>query len=292
MFSKTTIIKYTKDYLEQIEQLAKKINLSDAILVGAGAGLSTSAGFTYSGRRFEENFPDFIEKYGFQDMYSAGFYPYKTLEEYWAYWSRYIYCNRYIDPPFSTYRDLLGLVKEKDYFVITTNVDHCFQKAGFDKKRLFYTQGDYGLFQCSEPCCNETFDNKDIVYQMIAQQKDMRVPSALLPICPHCGKPLTMNLRSDNKFVEDEGWHLAAERYASFLRTRKNLRILFLEIGVGYNTPGIIKYPFWQMTYQNQKAVYACVNNGEAWAPKEIAERSICINKDNREVLRQVANEK
>ncbi|HIS68255.1 MAG TPA: Sir2 silent information regulator family NAD-dependent deacetylase [Candidatus Gallacutalibacter stercoravium] len=292
MFLKRPTIPSTESCSEQIYKLKRALNEAQAVIIGAGAGLSTSAGFIYDGDRFAQYFSDFEKKYGFHDMYSGGFYPYPTPEEHWAYWSRYIYCNRYIDPPFSTYRDLLGLVKEKDYFVITTNVDHCFQKAGFDKKRLFYTQGDYGLFQCSEPCCNETFDNKDIVYQMIAQQKDMRVPSALLPICPHCGKPLTMNLRSDNKFVEDEGWHLAAERYASFLRTRKNLRILFLEIGVGYNTPGIIKYPFWQMTYQNQKAVYACVNNGEAWAPKEIAERSICINKDNREVLRQVANEK
>lgn len=217
---------------------------------------------------------------GFHDMYSGGFYPYQTLEEHWAYWSRYIFFNRYVDSPKSTYSDLLKLVNDKDYFVITTNVDHCFQKAGFPKKRLFYTQGDYGLFQCTGPCCNETFDNETVIRHMLAEQKDMRIPTELLPVCPHCGKPLTMNLRSDNKFVEDEGWHKAAERYENFLRTRNSQRILFLELGIGYNTPVIIKYPFWQMTAKNPNAVYACINKGEAACPDEILKQSICINSD------------
>ena len=221
-------------------------------------------------------------------MYSGGFYPYPAPEEHWAYWSRYIYINRYMDAPKPVYDRLFQLVKEKDYFVLTTNVDHCFQKAGFDKKRLFYTQGDYGLFQCSEPCCQETFENEDMVRKMIERQQDMRIPAELLPVCPHCGKPLTMNLRSDSKFVEDEGWHLAAERYNNFVRTRKDLRILFFELGVGYNTPGIIKYPFWQMTAENPKAAYACINFGEAVCPKEIEEQSICIDGDIGEVLRQI----
>lgn len=219
-----------------------QIEAADAVVIGAGARLSTSAGFVYTGERFRGYFSDFEEKYGFHDMYSGGFYPYKTPEEHWAYWSRYIFYNRYVDPPKSVYADLLRIIKDKDYFVVTTNVDHCFQKAGFDKKRLFYTQGDYGLFQCSEPCCQETFENKDMIQKMITEQKDMRVPAGLLPVCPHCGKPLTMNLRSDDSFVEDEGWHRAAERYEIFLRTRQNQEILFLELGVGYNTPGIIKY--------------------------------------------------
>jgi NAD-dependent SIR2 family protein deacetylase len=218
-------------------------------------------------------------------MYSGGFYPYNTLEEHWAYWSRYIYLNRYKDAPKPVYNDLFELVKDKDYFVITTNVDHCFQKVGFDKKRLFYTQGDYGLFQCSEPCCNETFDNEKLVRQMVEQQKDMRVPTELLPTCPHCGKPMTMNLRSDDKFVEDEGWHQAAERYSNFLRVRENQHILFLELGVGYNTPVIIKYPFWKMTAKNPKAVYSCINYGEAFCPTEIEQQAICINGDIGEVI-------
>lgn len=219
-------------------------------------------------------------------MYSGGFYPYPTPEEHWAYWSRYIYYNRYVDIPGEAYYDLLELVRGKDYFVITTNVDHCFQKTGFDKERLFYTQGDYGLLQCSEPCCNETFENEDMIRKMLAGQKNMRVPTELLPVCPHCGKPLTMNLRSDDSFVEDTGWHSAAERYESFLRTRSGKRILFLELGVGFNTPVIIKYPFWKMTAQNIRATYACVNFGEAIAPGEIKEQSICINADIAAVLK------
>lgn len=273
---------------EQIERLKNGLAQADAVLVGAGAGLSASAGFVYTGERFERYFSDFEAKYGFHDMYSGGFYPYSTLEEHWAYWSRYIYCNRYVDLPKPTYADLLKIVKDKDYFVITTNVDHCFQKAGFDKKRLFYTQGDYGLFQCSEPCCNEIFENEALIGQMVAEQENMKVPTELLPICPHCGKPLTMNLRSDDRFVEDEGWHKAAQRYDDFLKTRNGQQVLFLELGVGYNTPGIVKFSFWKMTAENPKAVYACINLEDAGAPEKIADRSICINEDIGEVLEQL----
>lgn len=280
MFSRIQTTKSTENISDNIEKLKEKIRTADAVVIGAGAGLSTSAGFTYSGERFEKYFSDFRQKYGFEDMYSGGFYPYQTLEEYWAYWSRYIFVNRYQDAPKPIYEELLKLVADKDYFVITTNVDHCFQKAGFDKKRLFYTQGDYGLFQCSEPCCRETFDNEAIVLEMLNWQKDMKIPTELLPVCPHCGKPLTMNLRSDDKFVEDEGWHRAAERYENFLRTRAGGKILFLELGVGYNTPVIIKYPFWQMTAKNPNATYACVNNGQATCPLEIRHKSICIDDD------------
>ena len=267
-------------------RLRSALEHADAVVIGAGAGLSTSAGFIYAGERFEQYFSDFEEKYGFHDMYSGGFYPFATPEEHWAYWSRYIWINRYMDAPKPVYEDLLALVRDKDYFVITTNVDHCFQKAGFDKKRLFYTQGDYGLFQCSEPCCQETFENEEIVRSMMEQQKSMRIPTELLPICPHCGKPLTMNLRSDNKFVEDEGWHRAAERHENFLRTRAGQSILFLELGVGYNTPAIIKFQFWQMTAKNPKAVYACINQGQAACPQEIEKQAICINADIGQVLR------
>lgn len=197
-----------------------------------------------------------------------------------AYWSRYIWVNRYLDPPKPVYDDLLSLVEDKNCFVLTTNVDHCFQKAGFDKKRLFYTQGDYGLLQCSEPCCQETWDNESLIRQMMEQQRDMKIPTELIPRCPHCGRPLTMNLRSDDKFVQDEGWYAAAERYSDFLRRHAAGRVLFLELGVGYNTPGIIKYPFWQMTAKNPEAIYACINMGQAVCPDEIKGRSICINGD------------
>ena len=280
MFSRIWTKPSTKNYSKPMERLKAALQDCDAVVIGAGSGLSTAAGFTYTGERFEQHFSDFAQKYGIRDMYSGGFYPFPTQEAFWAYWSRYIYINRYQDAPKPVYDDLLKLVQDKDYFVITTNVDHCFQKAGFDKKRLFYTQGDYGLFQCSEPCCQQTFDNEDVIRQMMEQQEDMKIPTELLPVCPHCGKPLTMNLRSDNKFVEDEGWHRAAERYENFLRTRADGKILFLELGVGYNTPIIIKYPFWQMVAKNPNAIYACINQGQAACPREIQQQSICINAD------------
>lgn len=269
----------------RIERLSQQLAGSDAIVIGAGAGLSTSAGFTYTGERFAHYFPDFIARYHFSDMYSGGFYPFDTLEEHWAYWSRYIFCNRYLDAPKPVYQELLSLVQDKDYFVLTTNVDHQFQKAGFDRHRLFYTQGDYGLWQCMEPCHQKTYDNEEAVRRMVAGQRDMRIPTKLVPRCPVCGKPMAMNLRSDNTFVEDEGWHRAAERYDDFLRRHDGLKVLFLELGVGANTPAIIKYPFWKMTYANPNAAYACINFGEAFAPPEIRGRSICINADIGNVL-------
>ena len=278
----------TRDYSAEIDRLKKEIQTADAIVIGAGAGLSTAAGFTYSVERFEKHFSDFEAKYGFRDMYSGGFYPFETPEERWAYWSRYIYINRYMDVDNGTYKTLFELMKDKDYFVITTNVDHQFQKAGFDKHRLFYTQGDYGLWQCSEPCHQKTYDNEETVRAMFEQQKDMRVPSELVPHCPVCGKPMSMNLRADDTFVEDEGWHKAAERYDEFLLRHEGLHILFLELGVGMNTPVIIKYPFWKMTYANPKAVYACLNFGEAYAPDEIAQQSVFINGDIREILEKI----
>ena len=290
MFSKIWTKPSTKSCSEPIERLKAALRDCDAVVIGAGSGLSTAAGFTYTGERFEKYFSDFAAKYGIQDMYSGGFYPFATPEEFWAYWSRYIFINRYQDAPKPVYDDLLKLVQNKDYFVITTNVDHCFQKAGFDKKRLFYTQGDYGLFQCSEPCCQETFDNEAVICEMVKRQENMKIPTGLLPTCPHCGKPLTMNLRCDDTFVEDEGWHRAAERYENFLRTRAGQKILFLEFGVGYNTPVIIKYPFWQMTAKNPKAIYACINQGQAVCPQEIERQSVCINADIGQVLQSLSD--
>ena len=290
MFSRIWTKLSTKSCSEQLERLQTALRDCDAVVIGAGAGLSTSAGFVYTGERFEKYFSDFAAKYGIKDMYSGGFYPFATPEEHWAYWSRYIYINRYMDAPKPVYENLLQLVQDKDYFVITTNVDHCFQKAGFDKRRLFYTQGDYGLFQCSEPCCQETFDNESVIRQMIERQEDMKIPTELLPTCPHCGKSKTMNLRCDDTFVEDDGWHRAAERYDNFLRTRAGGKILFLELGVGYNTPIIIKYPFWQMTAKNPNAIYACINQGQAACPQEIERQSVCINADIGQVLQSLSD--
>ena len=290
MFSRIWTKPSTKSCSEQLERLQTALQECDAVVIGAGSGLSTAAGFIYTGERFEKYFSDFAAKYGIKDMYSGGFYPFDTLEEYWAYWSRYIYINRYQDAPKPVYENLFKLVQDKDYFAITTNVDHCFQKAGFDKKRLFYTQGDYGLFQCSEPCCQETFDNEAVICEMVKRQENMKIPTKLLPTCPHCGKPLTMNLRCDDTFVEDEGWHRAAERYENFLRTRAGQKILFLELGVGYNTPVIIKYPFWQMTAKNPNAIYACINQGQAVCLPEIKKRSICMDADIEQVLQSMSD--
>lgn len=288
MFSRILTKRSTAEYSMQIERLQQAFDRADTVVIGAGAGLSTSAGFVYNGERFEQYFSDFRAKYGFEDMYTGGFYPYSTAEEHWAYWSRYIWVNRYMDAPKPVYENLLSLVEDKDYFVLTTNVDHCFQKAGFDKKRLFYTQGDYGLFQCSQPCCQETWDNEELIRRMMEEQRDMRIPTELLPRCPRCGKSLTMNLRSDDKFVQDKGWYAAAQRYEDFLCRHKGSSMVFLELGVGYNTPGIIKYPFWNMTAQNPKAVYACLNAGQAHTPKEILSQSIAINNDIGRVFNQI----
>ena len=305
MFLRKPIMKSTENISESIERLKKELETAEVIVIGAGAGLSSAAGFLYSGQRFDTWFWDFREKYGIRDMYSGGFYPYETLEEYWAWWSRHIYINRYTNGPKDVYQRLLEMVKDKDYFVLTTNVDHCFQKAGFDKNRLFYTQGDYGLWQCSGPCHERTYDNENAVKDMLKAQGfvldskgqvcepvkenrqniQMRIPDGLVPHCPKCGRPMTMNLRCDDTFVQDEGWYRASERYEDFIRRHKKGHILFLELGVGQNTPGIIKYPFWQMVYQYPETTYACVILGEAVVPSEIKNRSICIDGDIGKVL-------
>lgn len=304
MFSRKKMNVSMSNCSDKISIIKEKIEKSDAVIIGAGAGLSTSAGFTYSGDRFEKYFSDFSRKYGFSDMYSGGFYPYETLEEHWGYWCRYVYVNRYMDAPKPVYQKLYDLVKEKEYFVLTTNVDHQFQKAGFEKERLFYTQGDYGLFQCSKPCHKETYENEEIIKNMILSQGfqidngdlilsdgteiKMTVPKDLIPHCPKCGKPMSMNLRADSTFVEDMGWHQAAKRYEQFVQQHKQQKILFIELGVGYNTPGIIKYPFWKMTNTFPKAAYVCLNQGEAYVPENIRDKSICINEDIGKVLKQL----
>lgn len=287
---------------ERIARLKQEIEMSDAIVIGAGAGLSASAGLTYSGERFERYFFDFAKKYGIHDIYTGGFYPFPDAETRWAWWARHIYFNRYIEPPRPVYRKLLTLVKDKDYFAITTNVDHQFLRAGFDQKRLFCTQGDYGLFQTVDGRNGKTYDNEEWVIKAMAAQgfvKDadgvfrvpedgkitMRIPAELIPKCPDDGADLTMNLRADDSFAEDAGWHRASAAYSDFLHRHENLRVLYLELGVGGNTPVIVKYPFWQMTLANKNAVYACVNYGEAFCPREIADRSICIDGDIGEVL-------
>lgn len=285
MSSRMSILRSTGSYWDNIQRLKEEVQSADAILIGAGAGLSTAAGLTYSGERFLRYFSGFHEQYGITDIYSGGFYPFDTLEEYWAWWSRHIYYNRYEPKVGKPYLELLELVRGKDYFVLTTNVDHQFQRAGFDKARLFYTQGDYGLWQCSKPCHTQTYDNEAQVRAMIAQQKDMRIPTQLIPHCPKCGAPMTMNLRSDETFVQDQGWYDAARRYEDFLRRHDGQHILLLELGVGGNTPGIIKYPFLQMAAKSPNAIYACVNYGETFTLGALEKQSICIDDDIRTVI-------
>ena len=276
-------------FAQQIERLSKALQDADAVLIGAGAGLSAAAGLTYAGERFQKHFADFAAKYGIRDMYSGGFYPFPSPEEYWAWWSRHILVNRYDMPAGKPYLDLLQLVHNRDYFVLTTNVDHQFQLAGFDKARLFYMQGDYGLWQCSKPCHQKTYDNEQPVSQMVKTQKDMRIPSELVPRCPICGAPMTMNLRCDDTFVQDAGWYAAQKRYSDFLKAHEHSKILLLELGVGFNTPGIIKLPFWRMAAENPHVTYACLNMGEALCPDEIGDRSICIDCDLREALEDLS---
>jgi NAD-dependent SIR2 family protein deacetylase len=297
--------KSTGNFSENINRLKEALDRADAVMIGAGSGLSASAGLTYSGERFRKYFGDFAETYGIRDMYSGGFYPFPSEEERWAWWSRHIWVNRYAPIPNDVYSRLLQLVRDKDYFVLTTNVDHCFQRSGFDKKRLFYTQGDYGLFQCSTPCSRKTRDNEKQVRKMILSQGfeivgdggliipndadlQMRVPAELIPVCPDCGREMSMNLRADDTFVEDDGWQAASKRYSDFVRRHENRKVLYLELGVGMNTPGIIKYPFRQYTAQNEHAVYACLNMGAACAPDEIADRTICIDSDIAEIIERI----
>ena len=293
---------------EQLARLKDELKNADAIVIGAGAGLSTSAGFTYSGERFERYFFDFQRRFGIKDMYSGGFYPFPDNETRWAWWARHIYFNRYIDAPKPVYDELLKLIKDREYFVITTNVDHQFRRAGFEKSRLFYTQGDYGLFQSVNRKWQKTYDNEEWVYRAMESQgfvRDengvfrvpddgelkMRIPTELIPKCPDDGGDVVMNLRSDDSFVEDEGWHRASAAYYDFLKKHENDRVLYLELGVGGNTPVIIKYPFWEMTLRNEKATYACLNYGSADCPEEIAVQSVCINGDIGDIFARMKTE-
>ena len=269
--------------MSTIEKLKKLIDEAEVVVIGAGAGLSSAAGFEYGGEFFREHFPE-MHKLGYKDMYSAGFHHFDSSEEKWAYWAKQIFYTRYQGVK-ELYRDLLDVVKDKNYFVITTNVDHQFQLAGFDKNRLFYTQGDYGLFQCSTPCHNKTYDNEDFIHKMLKETKDNKIPSYLIPKCPICGKEMTTNLRCDDKFVEDDGWHKAAENYQKFLEDNKNKKILFLELGVGWNTPVIIKYPFIRMTHQFNKAYYVCINKGDNYVPDEIKSKSLIIDDDIKKMI-------
>ena len=266
---------------DPLAQLADWLDRADAVVVGAGAGLSASAGYEYGGERFRALFPDFAAARGFTDMYTAGFFPFPASEEKWAFWSRMVLCNRYDPiPKPAVFADLLALLRGKDHFVITTNVDHTFQRSGFDKTSLFYTQGDYGLWQCPAPCHAKTYENEREIREMAARQRDMHIPSGLVPHCPVCGREMAMNLRSDDTFVEDNGWHAAAARYRDFLARTARARTLFLDLGSGWNTPGIFKVPFWKMTLRRAGARYACLNTDANQLPKELGDHALHVRSD------------
>ncbi len=288
MYSSQWTTTSTGSFSECVDRITDAVRDADAVLVGAGAGLSAAAGFSYAGKRFDDNFADFRAAYGITDMYAGGFYPFPDQETYWAWWSRMIWLNRYACPVGQPYQALVEMLHGRDYFVLTTNVDHQFQRAGIERDRLFYTQGDYGLLQCSKPCHQATYDNEDIVRQMVERQRDLRVPTELVPRCPRCGEPMVPNLRSDDAFVEDEGWHAAARRYDAFLHRHRRDRLVYLELGVGGNTPGIIKYPFWQFTARNRHATYVQLNKGETLVPAELGERSVVLDCDAAEALAAV----
>ena len=294
---------------ESITKLKNALASAECVLIGAGAGLSAAAGYDYAGARFLKYFADFHARFGIADIYTGGFYPFPTRGSFWAWWSRSIYINRYVPLRGDVYTNLLRTVAGRDYFVLTTNVDHAFQRAGFDKQRLFYTQGDFGLFQSSRPhgaSAGKTYDNAAAVRAMLTAQgftfaadgelllpadgaPAMEIPTELIPYCPDDGAEMTTNLRVDDTFVEDAGWHAAAARYKEFLAHTQGRRTLLLELGVGMNTPGIIKYPFWRMAVQRTDVTYACVSLETPLVPHEIAAQSIWIGADIAEVLQKIA---
>ena len=234
------------DYSHRIDRLRKLIAEADSIIIGAGAGLSTAAGLQYSGEEFEHYFYPWMERYGIKDLYSSSFYPFKTEEELWACWAMHIWYARYRPEAMPLYRKLLDVVKDKNYFVITTNVDGQFEKAGFDQDRIFATQGDYAYFQPQSGFPKELYHNQDWMNQVLPLIRDCRIPTELIPHTPD-GQPVSMNLRCDDTFVEDSHWHQQAQRYSDFVRTASDKRLLLLEFGVGFNTPVIIRFPFEQM---------------------------------------------
>lgn len=275
---------FQKDaYEDQIDRAAKNIRNTDCVIIGAGAGASTAAGIQYGGKRFTDNFAEFIKKYGeyyMTDMYAAGFYPYPSEEAKWGYWSKHALMNRFDPPALPLYTELYDIVKNKEYFVLTTNVDHQFYKAGFDEKRIFATQGDYGKIQCQKACHPKTYDAKDLFRKMDKARRDCLIPSELVPKCPVCGGNMAMNLRCDNDFVEDEAWHEAADRYAGFLEQNKDKKVVLLELGVGFNTPIIIRFPFEKMVRENSSYSLIRLNMDEAVVPESFGKRAIGIGGD------------
>lgn len=276
-----------EEYNSRILKAKQIIKNANYILIGAGAGLSTAAGLEYSGKNFEKNYKEFIKKYNFEDLYSATFYPFKTEEEKWAFWAKLIELNRF-NKPLKLYKELLNLVKNKQYFILTTNVDTQFEIAGFEKNKIFATQGDYSLLQCKYGCHNKLYNNKEMVQKWLEFTKDCKIPKALVPKCPVCGKNMEMNLRKDNNFVQDENWYKQSKEYKNFLDITKNKNIVLLEIGVGFNTPGIIRFPFEQMVYNNKNATLIRINKDSPLSILEIKNKMISFDENTNQVIKDL----
>lgn len=272
----------------KIVKIKDLIKNADCVLIGAGAGLSTSAGIEYSGKRFENNFADFIKKYHFTDMYSSGFYDFQTEEEKWAYWAKHMYINNIGMKATKLYQDMLELVKDKDYFVITTNVDDQFFKAGFDKEKVFATQGSYRYIQCSRACHNKIYNATEIVKEMIEKIQDCKIPTELIPVCPVCGEKMDTNLRKDAYFVQDDNWYKQNAIYGEFLDKAKNKKVVLLEFGVGFNTPTIIRFPFEQMTYQNLNWNLVRFNKDNCMTFLDIQDRIIEVKDDINKIVKDL----
>ena len=274
---------------KKITKISKLIKEADYILIGAGSGLSTAAGIEYFGERFYKNFADFIKKYHFTDMYSSAFYDFKTQEEKWAYFAKHIYLNNVGMEATDTYKKLLKLVKNKEYFVLTTNVDDQFEKAGFDKKRIFATQGSYRYIQCSQACHNKLYDDSDLVKEMIAKtNEDLKIPTKLVPKCPICGEDMDVNLRKDAYFVQDEHWYEQDEKYGEFLDKAKDKKVVLLEFGVGFNTPGIIRFPFEKMTFENENWNLVRFNKDNPSVYLDIEDKTTEIFENINDVLKEL----
>ncbi|RTR40564.1 Sir2 silent information regulator family NAD-dependent deacetylase [Shewanella canadensis] len=261
----------------------------DAVLIGAGSGLSTAAGLEYGGERFQRHFPDYIAKYGMTDMYSAGFYPFASLQDKWGFRSRQVKLNRYDAKVGDVYLKLLDLVRHKPYFIITTNVDAQFERAGFDKRNIFAVQGDYGKFQCTVPCHNKLYDNESQISAMAAQQADCQIPSELVPYCPNCGEPMMLHVRIDNTFVENSNWHAAKQGYSEFLGQFHNQKLLLLELGVGFNTPTIIRFPFEQFSRQFPHTHLIRLNKDDARSQDKLKAHNLLVEDDICQWLNKLA---
>lgn len=269
----------------RMERAKAALREADCVLIGGGAGLSAAAGLEYGGKRFQSQFAPFIRKYGLTDMYSAGFYPFPTQEEKWAYWAKHILVNRYDPPAAALYAALRRMAGGTDFFVITTNVDGQFAKAGFPPEKLFATQGDYRYLQCARGCHDRLYDNEALVREMAAHTVNCQIPSELVPRCPVCGGRMAVHLRCDPYFVQNNAWYDAQNRYEQFLRHAAGRRVVLLELGVGYQTPVIIRYPFEQITFQNKKATLIRLNRDDPGGAKENAARTIAFNEDMTEVI-------